>query len=84
METISSNEIGGNIDDVLMRVVATQNPLVIDSGDKPAVVMVSLEEFNSLQETLYLLSNPANAAHLQKSINDLENGLGIPVSLDDL
>ena len=84
METISSTEIGGNIDDVLMRVVATQNPLLIDGGDKPAVVMVSLEEFNSLQETLYLLSNPANAAHLQKSINDLENGLGIPVSLDDL
>lgn len=36
------------------------------------------------KESLYLLSNPANAAHLQKSINDLENNRGINVSLDEL
>ena len=36
------------------------------------------------KETLYLLSNHTNTGHLRKSINDLENGLGIPVSLDDL
>ena len=36
------------------------------------------------KESLYLLSNPVNAAHLQKSINDLENNRGISVSLNDL
>lgn len=84
METINANEIGGNIDDVLTRVIATKNPLIIKGADKPAVVMVSLDEFNSLRETIYLLSNPANAAHLQRSINDIENGEGIHVCLDDL
>ncbi len=37
-------------------------------------VLLSLDEFNSWQETLYLLSNPANAAHLRGSIAEAEAG----------
>jgi antitoxin YefM len=43
-----------------------------DSGEQ--VVMLSLEDFNSWQETIYLLSNPANATHLQKSIEQVRRG----------
>ncbi len=84
METINSKDIGGNIDSVVSRVISTRNPLVITGETEPSVVMLSLDEFNSLQETLYLLSNPANAVHLQKSMGDLENGMGISVNLADL
>lgn len=84
METINSKEIGGNIDEVIKRAVAARDPFIIRVEDKPEAVMMSLDEFNSLRETLYLLSNTANAAHLRKSINELENGLGATVSLDDL
>ncbi|KEI66374.1 hypothetical protein A19Y_1303 [Planktothrix agardhii NIVA-CYA 126/8] len=35
---------------------------------------MSLDEFNSWQETLYLLSNPANAEHLLESIKQAESG----------
>ncbi len=35
---------------------------------------MSLEEFNSWQETLYLLSNPANAEHLMESIKQAKSG----------
>lgn len=84
METINSKEIGGNIDSIVSRVISSRNPLVITGEAEPAVVMLSLDEFNSLQETLYLLSNPANAAHLQKSMGNVENGKGINVNLADL
>jgi len=35
---------------------------------------MSLDEFNSWQETLYLLSNPANAEHLMESIKQAKSG----------
>jgi antitoxin YefM len=37
-----------------------------DKGSK--AVLMSLDEFNSWQETLYLLSNPANAEHLRRAL----------------
>lgn len=84
METINPQEIGGNIDATLLRVISGQQPVLIKGENDRSVVMLSLEEFNRLQETLYLLSNPANAEHLRKSINDLENDRGITITLDDL
>ncbi|MDB4597569.1 type II toxin-antitoxin system Phd/YefM family antitoxin [Akkermansiaceae bacterium] len=41
-----------------------------------AVVMMSLDDYESLQETAYLLRSPANAKRLRKSIDQLESGKG--------
>lgn len=84
MESINPKEIGGNIDAILTRVIVSKNPLILKQDNEPAVIMLSLDEFNSLQETLYLLSNPANYSHLQKSMQDLETDQGISVNLEDL
>lgn len=84
METISAEQIGGNIATILARVTSSKDPLIITAEDSQPVVMVNLAEFQSLQETLYLLSNPANVTHLQKSISDLDNNRGIPMELADL
>lgn len=84
METVSAEQIGGNIATILARVTTSKGPVVITAEDLQPVVMVSLAEFQSLQETLYLLSNPANVAHLQKSMSNLDNNLGIAMELADL
>lgn len=53
-------------------------PLIITRpGGKEAAVVMSLEDFNSWQETAYLLSSPANAERLRRSIADLDAGKGI-------
>jgi antitoxin YefM len=44
---------------------------------------MSLDEFNSWQETLYLLSNPANAEHLRRSLQEAREGKGIERELID-
>ncbi|MGH9928877.1 MAG: type II toxin-antitoxin system Phd/YefM family antitoxin [Pyrinomonadaceae bacterium] len=46
--------------------------LCTEKGEK--VVLVSLDEFNSWKETIYLLSNPANAAHLRQSMAEERAG----------
>lgn len=46
--------------------------MVTDKGEQ--VVVMPLDEFNSWKETLYFLANPANAAHLRRSIAEVEAG----------
>jgi antitoxin YefM len=55
-------------------VIADLEPTIVctDAGQK--AVLMSLDEFNSWQETLYLLSSPANAAHLAESIEQAKAG----------
>ena len=57
---------------------------VIITKKAGAVVMMSLEDFNSMEETMYLLGNPANAEHLRRSLADIKAGRGIEVRLEDL
>ncbi len=53
-------------------------------GSKP-VIMLSLEEYEQLDETTYLLSSPANAKRLHASLKEAENGEVISYdTLDDL
>ncbi|MBJ3786763.1 type II toxin-antitoxin system Phd/YefM family antitoxin [Devosia sediminis] len=53
-------------------------PLIITRpGGKDAAVVMSLEDFNAWQETAYLLSSPANAERLRRSIADLDAGKGV-------
>jgi hypothetical protein len=46
------------------------------------VVMLSLENFEALDETAYLLGSPANAKRFLESMHALENGQGITRSID--
>jgi len=50
-------------------------------SDNQNVVMMPLEDFNGWKETMYLLSTPANAESLRKSINELNRGKGVKKDL---
>lgn len=49
-------------------------PITITRKGAKSVVVIDAEEFASIQETLHLFSNPANAAHITRSIQQAENG----------
>jgi antitoxin YefM len=66
-----------NLASTINRVCEDQAPVVITRNRDQAVVMLSLAEYESLQETAYLLRSPANAKRLLKSIESLERGKGI-------
>ena len=51
--------------------------IITRPGGKDAAVVMSLEDFNSWQETAYLLSSPANAERLRQSIAELDAGKGV-------
>lgn len=58
----------------LDEVEKNQETLVIKRGSGKGTVMISLEEYNSLMETVHLLSSPKNARRLFESIQQMEKG----------
>lgn len=74
MNAITVNEAKNNLSRVIERVTADAEPMIICGEGSQKAVLLSLEEFNSWQETLYLLSNPANADHLRQSIAESREG----------
>ena len=74
MNAVTLADAKANLERLIEQVIADAEPAILctEKGDK--VVLVSLDEFNSWKETLYLLSNPANAAHLRQSIADAGAG----------
>ena len=77
MRTMSYTESRAKYAEVLDAVVSDREEVVITrAGHEPAVI-VSLDDYESLKETAYLLRSPANARRLLASIDELESGKGV-------
>lgn len=77
MEAISYTAAREQLAATMDRVCEDHAPVIITRNRDRAVVMLSLEDFTSLEETAYLLHVPANAKRLLDSIQALEGGLGV-------
>jgi len=66
------------------QVCRDHDPVVITRNRDQAVVMISLEDYESLQETAYLLRAPANARRLLASLASLEKSKGVKKNLATL
>jgi antitoxin YefM len=76
MKTMSYTESRARYAEVLDAVVNDREEVVITrAGHEPAVI-VSLDDYQSLKETAYLLRSPVNARRLLESIDQLEAGQG--------
>jgi antitoxin YefM len=58
------------------KVCDDHTPVIITRKNQRSVVMISLEDYESLEETAYLLRSPRNARRLLASIAELESGGG--------
>lgn len=77
MDAITYTAARASLADTMDRVCEDHEPVIITrSGGERAVVMMSLEDFKSLEETAYLLRGPKNARRLLESIAQLEAGKG--------
>lgn len=76
MKTMSYSESRARYAETLDAVTDDREEVIITRAGHDPVVMVSLDDYESLKETAYLLRNPANARRLLASIDRLENGGG--------
>ena len=74
MDTITYSAFRSQLTGALDKVNENQKPLLVTrQNGKPAVVM-SLDEFHSLEETAYLVASPRNAARLAEAVEQIESG----------
>jgi antitoxin YefM len=83
MKVVSFSEARNSLKAVLDRVVEDADYTIVTRRDADDVVVMSLESFNSLMETVHLLKSPANAAHLDRSISQFKQGKAVVRDLLD-
>ena len=74
MRIVSFTEARNGLKSVLDNVVNDSDYTVITRRDAEDAVVMSMDHYNSLMETVHLLKSPANAAHLSKSIEQYQSG----------
>src|SRR4051812_43381269 len=81
MRIINFSDARNSLRTVIDQVVEDADVTVISRRDAPDAVVMSFDHYSSLMETVHLLSSPANAAHLAKSIAQARAGLAQPREL---
>jgi antitoxin YefM len=76
MDVLSYSDTRANLKEVMDRVVDDRAPVVVTRQRAESVVLVSLADWHAMEETIHLLSSPANAERLRKSIAQLDADKG--------
>ncbi len=74
MDTVNFTEARNNLKSVIDRTIENADYTLIKRRDAADAVVMSLDAFNSLMETVHLLKSPANTAHLARSIEQYRSG----------
>lgn len=74
MEAIAYSVFRKHLAETMDRVCDNHDPIIITRQNARSAVLISLEDYNSIQETDYLLRSPANAAKLRVSIQEHHEG----------
>lgn len=73
-QAITYSKARQNLADTMNRVCDHHEAVIITRQKSPSVVMMSLEDYNSIMETAYLLRLPANASRLRDSLSAANTG----------
>ncbi|MFY7836617.1 MAG: type II toxin-antitoxin system Phd/YefM family antitoxin [Novosphingobium sp.] len=76
MDVISYSDTRAHLKEVMDRVVEDRAPVVISRQKAESVVMISLADWNAIEETMHLLSSTNNAARLKSAISQLDAAKG--------
>lgn len=83
MEAITYTAARQNLAKTMEKVCKDHAPIIVTRKSSDSVVIMSLEDYEALEETAYLLRSPKNAQRLIESIAQLEKGKGTKRELID-
>ena len=72
MEIMSYTFLRNKLASVMNEVCENHSPIVVTRQEQKPVVIMSLEDYNSIEESIYLLSNPKNAERLKSAVDDFK------------
>lgn len=77
MDAITYSSARANLASTMNRVCEDHEAIIITRNSEQSVVMLSLEDYQALEETAYLLRNPTNAKRLLSAVGQLTAGKGV-------
>jgi antitoxin YefM len=84
MRTANYTDFRANLKDYIDSVIEDCDTVIINRGNDTGVVLISLEEYNSLKETEYIMSSPETLEAIRKGDDDIKNGRGTKIDIDEL
>lgn len=84
MKTANYTDFRANLKGYMDAVIDDSETIIINRGKDTGVVLISLDEYNSLKETEYIMSSPETVEAIRKGDEEIKNGKGIKVELEDL
>ena len=83
MQTLTYSEVRQNLTAAMNETVDDRIPILITRQKGTACVLLSLDEYQSLEETAYLMRSPNNARRLMDSIDELNAGKGLKKEINE-
>ncbi|EPU3935778.1 YoeB-YefM toxin-antitoxin system antitoxin YefM [Morganella morganii] len=83
MKTLTYSEVRQNLTAAMNETVDDRIPILITRQKGTACVLLSLDEYQSLKETAYLMRSPNNARRLMDSIDELNAGKGLKKEINE-
>jgi len=83
MRVVNFSEARNHFKHIVDQTVSDADFTIISRRASPDAVLMSLDTFNSLMETVHLLKTPANAVHLAQSIEQFHAGKLVNGNLED-
>lgn len=75
MDAVTYTHARSHLAQTMEQVCDNHAPVIITRRNRRSVVMISLEDYQALEETAYLLRSPKNACRLLEAVADLESGI---------
>jgi antitoxin YefM len=76
MNAITYSQARANLATMMDKVCDDHSPIIVTRKNQRSIVMISLEDYQALEETAYLLRSPKNVRRLLESIAELDSGGG--------
>lgn len=84
MRTANYSELRYNLKSYLDGVINDSEPLIVHRSGNESVVIISLEEYNSIKETEYIMKSPAMMDIIRKGDEEIQNGGGTSIDIENL
>lgn len=81
MNALTYSQARSDLAKTMDKVCDDHSPIIVTRKNRRSVVMISLEDYEALEETAYLLKSPKNVRRLLESVAELESGGGMERAL---
>lgn len=85
MKAVTISQARKNLRSLIQEVCESSEPaIIVNKESSDQAVLISLEDYRSLEETAYLLRTPANRAHLEESLAQVREGKLVELPAEEL